>query len=219
MDGNRRKTPEQPTLWEDAKGEASSTDRQGTETPVASRETESPAKPEFLMEEVVERDNTEKAPKRVMANRGSPGVDGMRAHELPGRLAEDWSEIRQQLLNGTYHPSPVRRVEIPKPNGGKRPLGIPTVLDRLVQQARAQVLTPVFDPDFSDESYGFRPGRSAQQAVARAQGYMEEGHSRRSFPTSIRMIWTGSLRNEDTASSATRMTATSMWQASGRASA
>jgi len=129
------------------------------------------------MEVVVRRDNMEKALKRVMANRGSPGTDGMRVHELPGHLDENWDEIKEQLLNGTYHPSPVRRVEIPKPNGGTRPLGIPTARDRLIQQAIAQVLTPIFETGFSDASYGFRPGRSAQQAVARAQGYIEEGYA------------------------------------------
>jgi RNA-directed DNA polymerase len=129
------------------------------------------------MEVVVRRDNMEKALKRVMANRGSPGTDGMRVHELPGHLDENWDEIKEQLLNGTYHPSPVRRVEIPKPNGGTRPLGIPTAQDRLIQQAIAQVLTPIFETGFSDASYGFRPGRSAQQAVARAQGYIEEGYA------------------------------------------
>lgn len=129
------------------------------------------------MEVVVGRDNMEKALKRVMANRGSPGTDGMRVHKLPGHLDENWDEIKEQLLSGTYHPSPVRRVEIPKPNGGTRPLGIPTARDRLIQQAIAQVLTPIFETDFSDASYGFRPGRSAQQAVARAQGYIEEGYA------------------------------------------
>lgn len=164
-------------MWDEAKGEAPSDSHQGTEPTTASRETESPAETESLMEVVVGRDNMEKALKRVMANRGSPGADGMRVHELPGHLDENWDEIREQLLSGTYHPSPVRRVEIPKPNGGTRPLGIPTAQDRLIQQAIAQVLTPIFDPYFSDESYGFRPGRSAHQAVERAQRYIEEGYA------------------------------------------
>lgn len=129
------------------------------------------------MEVVVGRDNMEKALKRVMANRGSPGTDGMRVHELPGHLEKNWDEIKEQLLSGTYHPSPVRRVAIPKPAGGTRPLGIPTAIDRLVQQAIAQVLTPIFEAGFSDASYGFRPGRSAHQAVERAQGYIEEGYA------------------------------------------
>jgi len=123
------------------------------------------------------RDNMEKALKRVMANRGSPGIDQMRVYELPEHLDRNWDEIKEQLLSGTYHPSPVRRVEIPKPSGGKRPLGIPTAQDRLIQQAIAQVLTPIFETDFSEWSYGFRPGRSAHQAVKRAQGYVEEGYA------------------------------------------
>ena len=178
MEGDRRKTRyEQPALWDEAKGEALRDSRQGTEPPAASRETESPAETRFLMEVVAGRENMEKALKRVMANKGSPGADGMRVSELPGHLEANWDEIKEQLLSGTYHPSPVRRVEIPKPNGGKRPLGIPTATDRLIQQAIAQVLTPIFDTGFSDASYGFRPGRSAHQATARAQGYIEEGYA------------------------------------------
>jgi RNA-directed DNA polymerase len=177
MDGPRRKTEEQLALWEEGKGEAPTVPRQGTEPPAALRATESPARPESLMEVVVGRDNMEKALKRVMANRGSPGADGMRVHELPGHLDRNWDEIKEQLLSGTYHPSPVRRVEIGKPNGGTRPLGIPTAQDRLIQQAIAQVLTPIFETGFSNASYGFRPGRSAHQATARAQGYIEEGYA------------------------------------------
>jgi len=127
------------------------------------------------MEVVAGRENTEKALKRVMANKGSPGADGMRVHELPGHLEANWEDIKEQLLRGTYQPSPVRRVEIPKPNGGKRPLGIPTARDRLIQQAIAQVLTPIFETGFSEGSYGFRLGRSAHQATARAQAYIEDG--------------------------------------------
>ncbi len=178
MSGNRQKTGyEQPALWDEAEGEARSASRQGTEPSTASHGTESPARTDFLMEEVVKRENIEKALKSVMANRGSPGVDGMTTRELPGHLAGNWEEIRKQLLQGTFKPSPVKRVEIPKPDGGTRPLGIPTVTDRLVQQAIHQVLTPIFDPDFADESYGFRPARSAHQAVERAQGYIEEGYT------------------------------------------
>ena len=177
MEGDRRKTEEQLALWEEGKGEAPTVPRQGTEPPAALRETESPAETRFLMEVVVGRDNMEKALKRVMANRGSPGADGMRVHELPGHLDENWDEIKEQLLSGTYQPSPVKRVEIPKPNGGTRPLGIPTAIDRLTQQAIAQVLTPIFETGFSNASYGFRPGRSAHQATARAQGYIEEGYA------------------------------------------
>jgi RNA-directed DNA polymerase len=178
MEGKRQKTRyEQPALWDEAEGEAPTALRQGTEPPAAPHATESPAQTRFLMEVVAGRDNMEKALKRVMANKGSPGADGMRVHELPGHLDENWDEIKEQLLRGTYHPSPVRRVEIPKPNGGKRPLGIPTATDRLIQQAIAQVLTPIFETGFSNASYGFRPGRSAHQATARAQGYIEEGYA------------------------------------------
>jgi RNA-directed DNA polymerase len=178
MEGNRQKTRyEQPALWDEAEGEAQSKARQGTEPSTAPRETESPAETRFLMEVVAGRDNMEKALKRVMANRGSPGADGMRVHELPGYLDENWENIKEQLLAGTYRPSPVRRAQIPKPNGGTRPLGIPTATDRLIQQAIAQVLTPIFETGFSEASYGFRPGRSAHQAVERAQSYIEEGYA------------------------------------------
>jgi hypothetical protein len=121
------------------------------------------------MEAVCERDNLKKALRRVKANKGSPGVDGMTVEQLPDYLRTHWSQHREELLHGTYTPSPVRRVEIPKPDGGVRKLGVPTALDRFVQQAVLQVLQPIFDPTFSDHSYGFRPGRSAHQAVAAAQ--------------------------------------------------
>jgi len=128
------------------------------------------------MEEVCERKNLRKALKRVKANRGSPGGDGMTVEELPDYLKEHWPAIRQQLLSGTYRPQPVKRVEIPKPDGGVRKLGIPTGLDRLIQQAVMQVLQGRWDRTFSEHSYGFRPGRSAHQAVAQAQRYIAEGH-------------------------------------------
>jgi RNA-directed DNA polymerase len=112
----------------------------------------------------------------VKSNKGSPGIDGMTVEELPGHLREHWPAIRGQLLNGTYKPQPVKRVEIPKPDGGVRQLGIPTVLDRMVQQAVMQVLQRRWDPEFSEHSHGFRPGRSAHQAVAKAQQYVAEGH-------------------------------------------
>ncbi len=113
--------------------------------------------------------------KRVRANRGGPGVDGTRVQELPGYLKEHWPAIREELLKGTYQPQPVKRVEIPKPGGGERQLGIPTVLDRFIQQAVLQVLQKRWDRTFSEHSYGFRPGRSAHQAVAQAQRYIAEG--------------------------------------------
>ena len=129
-----------------------------------------------LMEEVCERENCKQALARVKANKGSPGVDGMTVKELPGYLKQHWPTIREQLMSGTYKPQPVKRVEIPKPDGGVRKLGIPTVLDRFVQQAVMQVLQRKWDRTFSDRSFGFRPGRSAHQAVEAAQRYIAEGY-------------------------------------------
>jgi RNA-directed DNA polymerase len=127
------------------------------------------------MEEVCERDNLKRALRRVRANKGSAGIDGMTVEQLPPFLKEQWPAIRDQLLRGTYQPQPVRRVEIPKPEGGWRKLGIPTALDRFIQQAVLQVLQRDWDRTFSEHSYGFRPNRSAHQAVARAQGYLATG--------------------------------------------
>jgi RNA-directed DNA polymerase len=127
------------------------------------------------MEAVVERGNMQAAWKRVKGNKGAAGVDGMTVASLPAYLREHWLRIKEELLAGRYAPSPVRQVEIPKPGGGLRPLGIPTVLDRLIQQALHQVLQPLDDPDFSERSYGFRPGRSAWQAVAQAREYVAGG--------------------------------------------
>ena len=130
----------------------------------------------MLIEEVVHRENMKTAYSRVLRNRGAPGVDGMSVDELMPFCREHWDRIREELLNGTYVPMPVRRVEIPKPGGkGTRTLGIPTVLDRMIQQAILQILSPVFDPTFSDASYGFRPRRSAHDAVRRARAYIKEG--------------------------------------------
>ena len=143
----------------------------------ANPETESPSACDRLMEEVCERENLKRALKRVKANKGAPGVDGMTVHALPAYLREHWPSIRATLLSGTYQPQPVRRVEIPKPDGGGvRKLGIPSALDRFVQQAVLQVLQRQWDPTFSDSSYGFRPGRSAHQAVAQAQSYIQAGY-------------------------------------------
>jgi RNA-directed DNA polymerase len=129
------------------------------------------------MEEVVERANLKAALHRVKGNKGSPGIDGMTVEQLPGYLVEHWPALRDQLLQGTYRPQPVKRVEIPKPGGqGMRKLGIPTVLDRFLQQAVLQVLQPDWDRTFSPHSYGFRPHRSAHQAVAQAQQYVAEGY-------------------------------------------
>jgi len=128
------------------------------------------------MEEIVERENLKEALRRVKANKGAPGVDGMTVNQLGGHLRQHWPTIREQLLSGTYRPEPVKRVEIPKPDGGGRKLGIPTVLDRFIQQAVMQVLQRRWDPEFSDHSYGFRPRRSAHQAVAQAQRYIAAGY-------------------------------------------
>lgn len=130
---------------------------------------------DHLMERVVERGNVQVALKRVRQNKGSPGMDGMTAEELRPYLAEHWETIRTQLLEGTYQPKPVREAEIPKGGGGVRTLGIPTVLDRVIQQACLQVLQPMFDPTFSEHSHGFRPGRSAHHAVCEAQRYIQDG--------------------------------------------
>jgi RNA-directed DNA polymerase len=130
---------------------------------------------ETLMEEVVREENREVALGAVKRNRGAAGIDQMKTTELEKHLQAHWEWIRAKLLAGTYVPSPVKRVEIPKPNGGKRMLGIPTVQDRLIQQMLLQVLTPIFDPMFSEHSYGFRPGRSAADAVRAAQQYAQEG--------------------------------------------
>jgi len=129
-----------------------------------------------LMEQVVERENLLSALRRVEKNKGAAGVDGMEINSLRPFLMEHWRSIRCEILQGTYQPAPVRRVEIPKPDGGVRLLGIPTVLDRLIQQAIQQVITPIFDPEFSPYSYGFRPGCSAHEAVNQAQSYIAQGY-------------------------------------------
>ena len=128
-----------------------------------------------LMEQVLERGNLVRALKRVQRNQGSPGVDGRTVTDLPSDLKRDWPVIREHLLSGRYQPSAVKRVEIPKPGGGVRMLGIPTVLDRFIQQAVRQVLQPQIDPTFSESSYGFRPGRRAHDAVCQAQRYVQSG--------------------------------------------
>src|SRR5713101_484313 len=157
-------------------GEAREAGREGPEASGATSGTENPASTNRLMEAVCERENLKAALKQVKANKGSPGVDGMTVVGIKDYLKQHWPAIRDQLLNGTYKPKPVRRVEIPKPDTGMRKLGIPTVLDRFVQQAVMQVLQRRWDRTFSDSSFGFRPGRSAHQAVAQAQTYIAEGH-------------------------------------------
>ncbi len=147
-----------------------------TESSRATSGSESPANTNRWMEAVCERENLKEALRQVKVNKGSPGVDGMTVVALSDYLRQHWPAIREQLLNGTYEPKPVRRVEIPKPDGGVRKLGIPTVLDRFIQQAVMQVLQRQWDRTFSDHSYGFRPGRSAHQAVAQAQQYIAAGY-------------------------------------------
>jgi RNA-directed DNA polymerase len=132
--------------------------------------------PQSLMEEVLRRENLFAALRRVQANKGAPGVDGMSVDALPDHLRQAWPEIREQLLSETYVPAPVRVVYLPKPGGGTRMLGIPTVLDRLIAQAILQVLVPIFDPGFSERSYGFRPGRSAHHALEQACRDMADGY-------------------------------------------
>ena len=176
MDDKRQKNQLVLAFMEEGRSEAPRTSVEGTEASTGKRGTESPAIAEQLMEEVCERENCKQALKRVKANKGSAGMDGMTVQQLPEYLKQHWPAIREQLLSGTYKPQPVKRVEIPKPDGGVRKLGIPTVLDRFIQQAVMQVLQGKWDRTFSDHSYGFRPGRSAHQAVARAQQYVAEGY-------------------------------------------
>jgi RNA-directed DNA polymerase len=157
-------------------GEARKAGREATESPGATNGPDSPARTDRLMEEVCERGNLKEALRRVKGNQGSAGIDRMTVDQLSAYLKQHWPAIREQLLSGAYEPKPVRRVEIPKPDGGVRKLGIPTVLDRFIQQAVMQVLQKQWDRTFSDYSYGFRPGRSAHQAVAQAQQYIAAGH-------------------------------------------
>jgi RNA-directed DNA polymerase len=180
MSGQRQKNqPEQGVLAfpVESRSDAPKSAGQGPETLMAKRKTESLAGTERLMEEVCELGNCKQALQRVKDNKGSPGVDGMTVEELPEYLKQHGPEIGEQLRQGTYQPQPVRRVEIPKPDGnGVRKLGIPSVLDRFVQQAVLQVLQKRWDATFSAHSHGFRPGRSARQAVHEAQQYIAEGH-------------------------------------------
>jgi len=172
----KRATPQMTRQLElpwGGKGEALMASR-SEEVPKATKGTERPGASE-LMEKVVSRRNLQLALKRVRKNKGSPGIDGMTVDELPDHLREHWPALRERLLEGNYQPSPVKRQTIPKGNGGVRELGIPTVLDRFIQQALLQVLQPLFDPSFSPHSYGFRPKRSAHQAVKAAREYVQQG--------------------------------------------
>jgi len=157
-------------------GEACQVAAEGIGALKTTRASERPASSASLREEVCERENLKRALQRVKRNKGSAGVDGVRVDQLPVYLKEHWPAIRSQLLSGTYRPQPVRRVEISKPDGGRRALGIPTALDRFIQQAVRQVLQRDWDSTFSEHSYGFRPRRSAHQAVARAQAYLAGGY-------------------------------------------
>jgi RNA-directed DNA polymerase len=173
----RQKNQVELNLGTGAKGEAPNDAAQETEARAARACLERPAVVGPSMEAVVERENLKTALAQVKRNKGAAGVDGMSVDALPAYLKEHWPTIRAQLLEGTYKPQPVRRVEIPKASGGMRPLGIPTVLDRFIQQAVMQVLQAEWDPTFSEASFGFRPKHSAHQAVERAQAYIASGHA------------------------------------------
>jgi RNA-directed DNA polymerase len=160
---------------EERRGAAPRAFEGGTESGLAKRTAESPTSEQW-MEEVCERENCKQALRRVKANKGRPGIAGRTVEELSGHLKEHWPAIREQLLKGTYTPQPVKRVEIPKPDGGVRKLGIPTVRDRCIQQAVMQALRRNGDGMFSEHSYGFRPKRSAHQAVEQTQQYQAEGY-------------------------------------------
>jgi RNA-directed DNA polymerase len=173
----QQNTQRELDLGRDATGEARSDPSRETEACAARPDIESRAAVGPTMEAVVERENLKKALAQVQRNKGAPGIDGMSFEDLAPYLKEHWPTIRVQLLDGSYKPQPVRRVEIPKATGGTRPLGIPTVLDRFIQQAVMQVLQAQWDRTFSEHSFGFRPKRSAHQAVARAQEYIARGHN------------------------------------------
>jgi len=173
----RQKDQIELNLGTGAEGEARSVAAQESEACTTGACLERPAVAGPSMEAVLERENLKEALARVKRNKGAAGVDGMTVGDLPTYLKEHWLTIRAQLLDGTYKPQPVRRVEIPKASGGLRPLGIPTVLDRFIQQAAMQVLQADWDGTFSEASFGFRPRRSAHQAVERAQAYIASGHA------------------------------------------
>jgi RNA-directed DNA polymerase len=176
MSEERQKSQMKMAFMERRESEAQAPAREGTEALIATREDESLTRSEELMEEICERENLKRAMKRVKENKGAPGIDGMKVEELPGYLKRRWPEIKEQLLSSKYQPKPVKRVEIDKPEGGIRKLGIPTAIDRFIQQAVMQVLQRSWDETFSEKSYGFRPGRTAHQAVSRAQEYIREGY-------------------------------------------
>src|SRR5215472_7222765 len=176
MSDKRQKNQLMLAFTDESRREALRVSAEGTESLTAKRGTESPAIGEQLMEEVCGRENCKQALARVKANKGSAGVDGMTVQQLSEHRKQHWPVIREQLLSGTYEPQPGKRVEIPKPDGGVRKLGIATVLDRFIQQAVMQVLPGRWERTFSEHSYGFRPGRWAPPAVAAAQKYIAAGY-------------------------------------------
>jgi RNA-directed DNA polymerase len=180
MNGQRRKTQSQQkqlllAFAREQRSESPMAREEGTVPFAADSLTERPTSRDRLMESICDPDNLERAMAKVIANGGAPGVDGMCVTRLEKYFGRHRDRIIEELLAGTYRPQPVQRVEIPKPDGGVRKLGIPTAVDRVIQQAVLQVLTPQWDETFSDNSFGFRPGRSAHGAILRAQTYLEEG--------------------------------------------
>jgi RNA-directed DNA polymerase len=175
MEMQRRQPTPGRGLPAEGSGEAARVSRRAEHSTARPDDTSRGGKWNMLMESVVERNNMANALKRVRKNRGAPGIDGMTVDDLTEFLKDNWKRIREELLAGTYIPSPVRRVEIPKPDGGVRMLGIPTVLDRLIQQALLQVMEPIFDPEFSNYSIGFRKYRKAQTAVQVARHHVNSG--------------------------------------------
>lgn len=173
-DGKRQKTGK-PELPLEGRAEGPSVQRSDEPSAATNGSERSGSDGEKLLELVVERSNVEAALRRVTKNKGSPGIDGMTVEELPAYVADHWTRIREDLLSGRYQPAPARRHAIPKKDGGVRELGIPTVLDRLIQQCILQVLQPRIDPSFSPHSYGFRPGKRAHDAVCAAQRFIQEG--------------------------------------------
>ena len=161
----------------DAKGEAPSSRPRDESSTAKNESTVSANGAEDILEEICDALNLKQAMERVIDNDGAPGIDRISVNELRAELRRRWPKVKEALFAGTYKPQPVRRVEIPKPTGGTRKLGIPTVVDRFLQQAVMQVLQQRFDPTFSEHSYGFRPARSAHQAVAKAQEYILAGHT------------------------------------------
>ena len=177
MTGQRQNNQYSLALWAEGPGAARSAEEQGIEPGVAVTRDERPVEEGDVMEAVCSQANVLKAWKHVRGNKGSPGIDGLSIEATAEVLRRQWPDIRSRLLAGTYRPQPVLRVNIPKPGGGFRKLGVPCVVDRLIQQAVLQVLQPRWDPTFSAHSYGFRPGRSAHQAVAKAQQHVADGYA------------------------------------------